>query len=82
MIALLFPLHALSMTTLLRRPGVCAPLGFWDPAGFYKEASAERKLFIEEAIQNGATAVISDHETQPLSIKNISLKDKQIPHIQ
>lgn len=51
MIAILLPLHALSsMTTPLRRPGVCAPpLGFWDADGFYKEATPGPKLFIEEA---------------------------------
>ena len=61
MIALLLPLHVLSsMTTPLRRPGVCAPLGFWDPVGFYKEVTPGRKLFIEEAeIKHGRVAMLA-----------------------
>ena len=53
-------LQVLSMTTPLRRPGVCPPLGFWDPVGFYKDVSLGRKRFIEEAeINHGRIAMLA-----------------------
>lgn len=52
--------HVMTMTAPLRRPGVCKPLGFWDPVGFYKDVSMGRKRFIEEAeIKHGRVAMLA-----------------------
>jgi hypothetical protein len=58
-----FMLQVVSMTAPLgrgQRPGVCAPLGFWDPIGFYAGVSAGRKRFLEEAeIKHGRIAMLA-----------------------